>query len=189
VDKAQLIFFSKSIGAFLIWRSGGFLFVQLTYCTIYKSALLAYCKYKINTNIPSTVAHFYLHTVFLLYEITCNSGELFPVGVYDKLELAKTREGREASSGCWNWGEWGLKEYKWKGVSFLVGSLGLSCRYKRFLFCLGCSSQPSTKYFFLHCILLQPLCPRKQQAAQSAVLGRPSISMCLWPKQTHTCHN
>ncbi len=30
----------------------------------------------------------------------------------------------------------------------LVGSLGLPSRYKRFLFCLGCSSRPSTKYFF-----------------------------------------
>ncbi len=28
-----------------------------------------------------------------------------------------------------------------KRGSFLVGSLGLSCRYKRFLFCLGCSAQ------------------------------------------------
>ncbi len=27
---------------------------------------------------------------------------------------------------------------------FLVGSLVLSCRYKRFLFCLGCSRWPST---------------------------------------------
>jgi len=31
----------------------------------------------------------------------------------------------------------------------LVGLLGLSCRYKRFLFCLGCFSRSSTKYFFL----------------------------------------
>ncbi len=31
----------------------------------------------------------------------------------------------------------------------LGGSMGFSCRFKRFLFCLGCSSQPSTKYFFL----------------------------------------
>jgi len=30
----------------------------------------------------------------------------------------------------------------------LAGSLGLLCRYKRFVFCLGCSSRPSTKYFF-----------------------------------------
>ncbi len=38
----------------------------------------------------------------------------------------------------------------------MVGSLGLSCRYKRFLFCLGCSSWPSTKYFFPHHTLFQP---------------------------------
>ncbi len=35
-----------------------------------------------------------------------------------------------------------------RGPSF-VGSLGLSCRYKRFCpAVLGCSSPPSTKYFF-----------------------------------------
>ncbi len=34
-----------------------------------------------------------------------------------------------------------------KGVLSMVGSLGLS--YNRFLFCLGCSSRPITKYFFL----------------------------------------
>ncbi len=33
----------------------------------------------------------------------------------------------------------------------LVGSLGLPCWYTRFLFCLGCSSHPRTKYFFPHC--------------------------------------
>ncbi len=60
----------------------------------------------------------------------------------------------------------------------LVGLLGLSCRYKRFLFCLGCSSRPSTKYFFS---LSQFLCTHRQQAGQAAVLGRLSISMCLWP--------
>jgi len=31
---------------------------------------------------------------------------------------------------------------------FWVGSLGISCWYKTFLFCLGCFGQPSTKYFF-----------------------------------------
>ncbi len=31
----------------------------------------------------------------------------------------------------------------------MVGLLGLSCWYKRFLPCLGCSGQPSTKYVFL----------------------------------------
>ncbi len=42
----------------------------------------------------------------------------------------------------------------------LVGSLGLSCRYKRFSFCLGCSSRPRIKYFFPHCaFFLIPLSP------------------------------
>jgi hypothetical protein len=31
-------------------------------------------------------------------------------------------------------------------------SLGLSCRYKRFLFCLGCSSRPSQKLFCPHLV-------------------------------------
>ncbi len=53
----------------------------------------------------------------------------------------RTRDTRD----CWNWGEWGLKEYKWKG-SFL----GWACRagYKRFLSGLGSSSRPSAKYLF-----------------------------------------
>ncbi len=41
----------------------------------------------------------------------------------------------------------------------LVGSLGLSCRYNWFMFCLGCSSWPSTKYLFPHRTLFQFLCP------------------------------
>ncbi len=32
----------------------------------------------------------------------------------------------------------------------LVGLLGSMCRYKRFMSCLGCSSRPSTKYFFIN---------------------------------------
>jgi hypothetical protein len=42
---------------------------------------------------------------------------------------------------------------------FLVGSLGLPCRYKRFLFCLGCSWSAQYKYFFPHRTLFQFLCP------------------------------
>ncbi len=51
---------------------------------------------------------------------------------------------RVAPADCWNWGECGLKEYniQMKGV---LPSLVRSCRYKWFLFCLGCSSRPSTK--------------------------------------------
>jgi hypothetical protein len=41
---------------------------------------------------------------------------------------------------------------------FLVGSLDLSCRYKRFLFFLGCSSRPSTNIliFYTSSIPLSP---------------------------------
>ncbi len=55
-----------------------------------------------------------------------------------------------APADCWNWGEWGPS---------LVGSLGLSCWYKKFLFCLGWSSRLSTKYFFPHRTLFELLCP------------------------------
>ncbi len=61
----------------------------------------------------------------------------------------------------------------------LVGSLGLSCWYMRFLVCLGCSSRPSTKYFFLTIHNLTSFVPIAQQAGQAAVLGRLSLSMCL----------
>jgi hypothetical protein len=64
----------------------------------------------------------------------------------------------------------------------LVGLLGLSCRYKRVLFCLGCSSRPSTKYFFLTVLVhfFTSFVPIAQQAGQAAVLGRLSCNMCLW---------
>jgi len=42
---------------------------------------------------------------------------------------------------------WSTNDWNERG-SFLVGSLGLSCQYKRFLFSTGCSSRPSTKYIF-----------------------------------------
>jgi hypothetical protein len=35
-----------------------------------------------------------------------------------------------------------------KGVLPWVGLLSSSCRYRRFLSCLGCSSRPSAKYIF-----------------------------------------
>ncbi len=45
--------------------------------------------------------------------------------------------------------------------------------YKRFLFYLGCSSQPSTKYFFPHCTLLQFLCPRRPASWAGSRAGSP----------------
>ncbi len=76
-----------------------------------------------------------------------------------------------APAECWNWGKWGLTEYKWKGyfLGWFVGlavpvqeifilSLGSPCRYRRFLSCLGCASQASTKYFFPHRTLFHYMC-------------------------------
>jgi hypothetical protein len=63
----------------------------------------------------------------------------------------------------------------------LVGSLGLSCRYKRFLSCLGCSnSRPRTKYFFPHRTLLQSFVPIAQQAGQAVELGRLPFILCVF---------
>ncbi len=61
-----------------------------------------------------------------------------------------TRE-KEWGGPCWQlklrqMGTFGVCITEW-GPS-LVGSLGSSYRYKRFLSCLDCYSQPSTKYFF-----------------------------------------
>jgi hypothetical protein len=58
-----------------------------------------------------------------------------------------------------------------KGV---LGSLGSSCQYKRLLFCLGCSGQHSTKYFFLtvHYFMV----PIAQQPGQAVVLVRLSLN-------------
>jgi hypothetical protein len=64
----------------------------------------------------------------------------------------------------------------------LVGLFGLTCQYKRLLSCLGCSSQPSTKYFFpLRTLLYFTLfVPNAQQAGQAVVPGRRSLNMRLW---------
>ncbi len=59
----------------------------------------------------------------------------------------------------------------------LVGSLG----FLWLLFCLGCSSRPSTNFFFLTVLYFNSFVPFAQQAGQAAVLGRLSLSMCLWP--------
>jgi hypothetical protein len=62
----------------------------------------------------------------------------------------------------------------------LVGSLGFSCRYKRFLFCLGCSNRPRRKKFFFTVFYFNSFIPTSQQAGQAAMLVRLSLSMCLW---------
>ncbi len=74
----------------------------------------------------------------------------------------------------------GTQRVQMKGDPSLVGSLGLSCRYKRFLFCLGWSSRRSTTKFFLTVHYFYLSVPNAQQAGQAAVLGRLSLTMCLW---------
>ncbi len=55
---------------------------------------------------------------------------------------------------------------------FLVGSLCLSCRCK-FLFCLGCSSRPSTKYFVPHRTLFPNLCDHRPTSWACSRAGSP----------------
>jgi hypothetical protein len=66
------------------------------------------------------------------------------------------------------------KSKKERGPS-MVGSLGLSYRYMRFLSCLGCSSWRTTKYFFPQHKLFQFMYSIAQQAGQAALLGRLSL--------------
>jgi hypothetical protein len=48
------------------------------------------------------------------------------------------------------------------------------------LFCHGCSSQPNTKYFYLTIHYFNAFAPIAQRAGQAAMLGRLSLSLCLW---------
>ncbi len=61
--------------------------------------------------------------------------------------LAERLERDGPSSACWNWGEWGLQEDKWKG-SFLGWFVGLIVPGQKM--CLGCYivGRPSTVQYF-----------------------------------------
>jgi hypothetical protein len=74
-----------------------------------------------------------------------------PAGDGKIANLFFTVKERVASADCWNWGEWGLNEYKCPPS--LVGLLSLSCWYRRFLFCLVCSCRPMYLKFFPLCTL------------------------------------
>jgi len=64
----------------------------------------------------------------------------------------------------------------------LVGSLGLSCRFKRFLFCLCCLVGPVQNIFFLAIHYFSSFFPIAQEARQEVVLGHLLFSICLWVK-------
>jgi len=83
----------------------------------------------------------------------------------------------EANGVSWNKNE--------RGPS-LVGSLGSSCWYNRFLSCLGCSSQPSTNVIFLTERFFTLWVPVAQKPGQAVVLGRQSLFLCA--ELTHKQH-
>ncbi len=66
---------------------------------------------------------------------------------------------------------WGLKSTNERGRS-LVGSLGLSCWYKMFLFCFGCSVDQVQIFLPSPFTILIPL------STSLSKLGRLSFSMC-----------
>ncbi len=80
---------------------------------------------------------------------------------------------------------WGSKSTNKRGSS-LVGSLGFSCRYKRFLSCLGCYVGPVKKCLFPHRTLFQFICSHRPASWAGSRAGLP-LSLCLcsshWEKK------
>jgi hypothetical protein len=72
---------------------------------------------------------------------------------------------------------------------FLFDSLGLSCRNKRFLFCLGCSSRTSTKYFFSRRTLFQLLYPNRPASWAGSRAGLPVSSYVSLDTQPYSNYN
>jgi hypothetical protein len=70
----------------------------------------------------------------------------------------------EVNGGSKSKKEWGLS---------VVGSLGLSFRFKRLLSCLGCSGQPSKKYFFPHSTPFPFMCPHRPATWAGSRAGPP----------------
>ncbi len=67
----------------------------------------------------------------------------------------------------------------------LVGSLGLSCRFKRVLSCLGCPSQPNSKYF--HRTLFQFVCPHCPASWADSRVGSPVSLYVFLVRPRHVC--
>jgi hypothetical protein len=59
---------------------------------------------------------------------------------------------------------------------FLAGLLGSSCRYKRFLSCLGSSSRASTKFVFPRNTLFHSLVPMHRPASSASNRAASPIS-------------
>ncbi len=84
------------------------------------------------------------------------------------MNLAReTREGWPLLTFVWNWGERGLKEYKWNGL------VGIVVPVQDIFFCRSCSSRPNTKYFFPHRTLFRFLCPHRPASLAGSRAGSP----------------
>ncbi len=121
---------------------------------------------------------------FSVREATRNDMKFQTRQLFRKMFDSFIAERLERDGLCWllklSYRKRGLKEYKWKDPS-LVGSLGLSCRYKGSLSYLDCSSESSTKYFCPHRKLFRFICPPppsklRRQSCWVACL----FSMCPW---------
>jgi hypothetical protein len=101
-----------------------------------------------------------------------------PVQVVHPREMIReTREG--CPPPCWllKLGQMGTQRVQMKGV------VRWSCRASTRYFCsalAGCFSRPSTKTIFLTVHYSDSFDPISQQPGQAAVLGRLSLSTCLW---------
>ncbi len=91
------------------------------------------------------------------------------------------REGWPLLTDCFLKLRWmGTQRVQMKGVP-----VRWSCRYKRFLSCLGCLVGPFQNVFSLTVHYFNSVVPITQQAGQAVVLSRLSLSMCLWYQHTH----
>jgi hypothetical protein len=77
----------------------------------------------------------------------------------------------------YHWSLWDSCSIYERGPS-LVSSLGSSCRYNRFLSCLGCSSQSSIKHYFPSCTLFHFISPYRPATWAGSRAGSPvSVSL------------
>jgi hypothetical protein len=102
--------------------------------------------------------------------------------------MCETRETREGWPLLTVETEANGDSYKWTGSS-MVGSLGSSSRYTRFLSCLGCFSGPSTQCFFPHLYSISVhLSTSPSKLGQAVVPSHLSLSMCLCLCETWLKH-
>jgi hypothetical protein len=107
-----------------------------------------------------------------------------PIRLRQNKQSLYQRDQREVvPADCWNWGEWGLKEYKWK-VPFLGWFVGLVIPVQE-TFILPWLWSTKYNFFFPHrtSTLFQFLCPYQSATWASSRAG-PPVSECESPAST-----